>query len=207
MFSSVLRTNPDLLCRSRVRAAYPAALQADWIDAAVLIAMGVIAAALTTFVHLRMRIPGHAIVLSVIPMSFGLAAAPRRGAGGLMGLSAVLATIGFDPAGAPTRVAALVSLGLVGVLLDLAARRAQCGKKLYVAFAVAGLASNAVAFGAKMLEKRSGLDVGSRPYAEWISIAPLSFALCGLLAGLIGAALFFQFSEAGKTGPHQEPRA
>jgi hypothetical protein len=136
-------------------------------------------------------------------MSFGLAAAPRRKAGLLMGVSAVVTLIAASAShAAAVRLGAITSVGLFGLLLDVAARGAGRGKTLYLRFAAVGLASNAVAFGAKVFEMQSGSNPASIPYAGWISIAPVSFAICGLLAGLIGAALFFQFGEA-TTGRRQ----
>jgi hypothetical protein len=215
MVSPVLPINQELSSHSRLRRAIPAALRGDWAEILFLVLMGVLAAALTTFVHLRMRIPGHAILLSVVPMTFGLAAAPRRGAGLLMGFTAVLSATAFDPqiltilreGGGGGRLGAMTSLGLTGILLNLAASRASCGKRLYFGFACAGLASNLAAFAVKGSQKFAGLDMGSRPLAEWIPVAPVSYVVCGLLAGLISAGLFFQFSERGPTQRREDPDA
>jgi hypothetical protein len=201
MLSAVLPVNDELSHRSRLRAISSPALHADWLEVSLLLLMGVIAAALTAFVQLRMRVPGYVILFGVVPMSCGLAVAPRRRAGGLMSVAAIIALFGFGPAAAMSKITAIVSLALLGPLLDWAARLARSGKTLYFAFAAAGLASNAAAFVAKALEKRSGANPASRPYAEWISVAPVSFAICGIVAGLIGAGLFFQFSEATTSRP------
>jgi hypothetical protein len=207
MLSAVLPLNDELSHRSRLRSISAPLAGADWVDVPFLLLMGIIAAALTTFVQLRIRVPGHVILFGVVPMTCGLAVAPRRRAGALMGLASVLALCGVAAAGASTfKVGAIASLGLLGPLLDWAARQARSGKTMYVAFAAAGLGSNAVAFAAKFLEQQSGAHPGTRPYAQWISSAPLSFAICGILAGLIGAGLFFQFSEKANAPP-REPGA
>ena len=49
---------------------------------------GAAAASTTGFIRLGLRIPGHAIVLVVVPMALGLALAPRRLAGFVMSAGA-----------------------------------------------------------------------------------------------------------------------
>lgn len=211
MLTTVFPTNPALLDRSRLRTAIPAALRSDSVQVLVLISMGVVAAALTTYVHMRMRIPGHKIVLNVLPMGCGLAFAPRRNAGLLLALSSTIAWIGFnfedarwiidEPSEAIIELGAIASLGSLGILLDLAGRVARSGKSFYGAFAAAGFTSNYITFAAKLVQRNLDDGITRIRYSEWIGRAPLSFAVCGLLAGLVAAGIFFQFSE-GKHRPH-----
>lgn len=161
----------------------------------VLMLAGALAAATSAFVDLHLRIPGHAILKAVFPMAFGLALVPRRGAGMLMGASALLcggAISGLH--GAALGIGALVSLSLTGPLLDVALHRATTGRGLLTAFMLAGLGSNLVAFAARGLAKVSaaGPFVGSRPLEIWVSNATWSYPLCGLLAGLVSALVWFQ---------------
>lgn len=162
-----------------------------------LVACGAAAAFASVYLDFRLRIPGHAILRAIFPMALGLAAVPRRGAGTVMGGSAlatglVLGTVA--PAGGFS-FGALTSLTLTGPLLDLALRQAAGGWRLYAGFAFAGLAANLVAFvirgGAKML----GLEhLGARPLSDWMLQASVSYVLCGLLAGLISGFIWFQAS-------------
>jgi hypothetical protein len=85
---------------------------------------------------------------------------------------------------------ALTSLLLTGPLLDVASRWSRRGWQLYLAFSAAGLASNLAAFGVRWATKvGSG---GGRALAEWQPQAIVTYAVCGLLAGLIGAAICFR---------------
>ncbi len=213
ILSQVMPVDRELFGRSRVRAAIRTEISAQRVDIPLLVAMGAAAALLTAFADLSLRIPGHKILLGVLPMSFGLAAAPRRRAGDVMALAAVLTAAALNVSGAAAmRWTAVMTIGLFGLALDLAARYARRGRFLYAAFAAAGLATNLVAFGLRLFEKLPGsgggggsgvrIGGGRRPFADWISVAPVSFAACGLLAGLIGAGLFFQFA-----GPKRAPRA
>ena len=159
MLSAVLPVNDELSHRSRLRAISSPALHADWLEVSLLLLMGVIAAALTAFVQLRMRVPGHVILFGVVPMSCGLAVAPRRRAGGLMSVAAIVALFGFGPAAAMSKITAIVSLALLGPLLDWAARLARSGKTLYLAFAAAGLASKS----RRLCRESSGKTIRGRP--------------------------------------------
>lgn len=198
---AVLALHDGLAEASRLRAITSPAERARAFELALLVACGGAAAAASAYLDLRLRVPGHAILRAVFPMILGLAAVPRRGAGTVMGASALLTGVGLRavvPA-AGFSLGALTSLTLVGPFLDLAVRRARGGWRLYTGFALAGLAANLVAFfirgGAKML----GLEhAGARPLSEWLLQASATYAICGLLAGLASGAIWFQAARPRK---------
>ncbi len=172
-----------------------------------LVGAGMAAALATAFFELRLRIPGHAILRAVFPMALGLAVVPRRMAGSLMALGAAGSAAWFQAAGAATvGLGAMTSLAVAGPLLDAALWRSTRGWRLYAGFALAGLGANLAALAVRATAKATGLDhVAARPLAEWWLQAVVSYALCGLLAGLISAAVCFRF--AGRSGARAEEDA
>lgn len=164
-------------------------------ELSVLMLAGFLAALLTAFVKLRLGIPGHAIIRVVFPMAFGLAAAPRRGAGCVMSGSAA-ATAGVIGLGGMAHIGwgAMTGLLLAGPLLELAVHRVRRGWPLYVGLALAGLLSNLAALLVRGGVKYAGLDhAAGRPLLVWWSQAVFTYSLCGLLAGLISAGVWFRF--------------
>jgi len=161
---------------------------------------GFVAAALSSFIDLSLRMPGHHILYSVFPMAMGFALVPRRHAGLIMGTSALSATalLGFAGARVPG-IGALTSLALTGPLLDIALRRGGRGWRLYAAFVLAGASSNAVAFAARALTKAMGIRGmgGGRALNAWLPQAVWTYALAGVLAGLISAAAWFHLRDRG----------
>jgi hypothetical protein len=156
--------------------------------------LGAGAALATGLIEFRLRIPGHAILRSVFPMALGLALVPIRKGGTLMGMSALgtalimrACSVGNIGAGA------LTSLALTGPLLDVALIGARRGWRLYLGFVLAGIASNLVALcfrgGMKALTGDMG---GGRLVGEWWHQASLTYPVCGLLAGLLSAAVWFR---------------
>lgn len=160
-----------------------------------LIGLGAVAAALTAFVDLHLRIPGHHILFAVFPMALGFALVPRRRAGTLMGLSALAFTGGFGLAGVhPGGVGALTSLLATGPLLDLSLRWGRGGARLYGAFLVGGAASNALAFVVRGTVKVLTIqNTVGRPFGGWWPQAISTYTIAGLLAGLISAGAWFHF--------------
>ena len=65
----------------------------------LLILCGAAAAAASGFIRLGLRLPGHSIILSMIPMALGLALAPRRLSGLIMSASAFGTGAAFNLAG------------------------------------------------------------------------------------------------------------
>jgi hypothetical protein len=164
-------------------------------ELAALAAAGASAAALTTFVDLSLRIPGHHILFAVFPMALGLALVPRRRAGGVMGCAALLSSSAFWMLGARLPgMGAISSLLATGPALDAAVRWAGRGWRLYAAFMLAGLTSNFVAFLVRAAAKLLAIPgfVGSRPFATWWLPAIVTYAAAGILAGATSAAVWFK---------------
>jgi hypothetical protein len=163
-------------------------------EVAVLLLVGVVAAAATAFIRPGLRIPGHSVVLSVFPMALGLALAPRRLAGSIMSTGA-LATAWLLVTSGSARygVGALTSLCLTGPLLDVALIGACQGWRLYLRLVLAGVVSNVLAFASRSAAKLIGLDLpGTRQFGEWWPQAVATYALSGAVAGLLSAAIWFQ---------------
>jgi hypothetical protein len=167
----------------------------------LLLGTGAVAALASAFLDLGLGIPGHAILRAVFPMAFGLAVVPRQLAGTVMGAGALATAIVVKAGGAGALgVGAMTSLLLTGPLLDVALWRAKRGWRLYLGFAVAGLVSNLAAMAVRGGAKLSGLDhLGGRPFTDWWPVAVGTYALCGVIAGLVSALVWFQFS-AGRRG-------
>ncbi len=206
MKSSALTLHPGLSANSRLHGLISQRDTPQSRELVLLIGIGGFAAVLTTFLDFSLRIPGHAILRSVLPMTFGLALVPRRGAGAVMGVTAFLTAFslrltGF--AGASIGLGALTSLTATGPLLDLTLRYAQGGWKQYAAFGVAGVGSNLLALIVRGTAKFSGWEqVGKRPLAAWLPQASLTYVLCGFVAGLLCGGLLF----AGRNStPPSEP--
>lgn len=159
---------------------------AEW---AVLIFMGTAAAALSAWFRLDLGIPGHNIIRVVFPFALGLSLVPRYGAATVMSASGTAAgglmmSLGARGLG----VGAMTSLALTGVLLDSALAGARSGRSIYVRLALAGLAANGIAFAVRLGMK---LLLG-QPLASWLPRAVVTYTLCGLIAGLISAAVWFR---------------
>jgi hypothetical protein len=173
-----------------------------------LIGCGCFAAYASAYLDFRLRIPGHAILRAVFPMALGLAVVPRRGAGTVMGVSALLSGLGLRvlfPLGGFS-LGALTSLSLTGPLLDLLLRHVRGGWRVYVGFALAGLTANLLAFMTRGGAKLLGYErLGTRPLSDWMLQASFSYVICGLLAGLISAAIWFQANRSQDTSQGSIP--
>lgn len=168
-----------------------------------LISMGILAAVLSTFLKTHLRIPGHSILKVVLPISFGFAAVPKRYVGSVMGCSALCCALVFRtvlPAtGGSLGVGALTSLVLFGPILDFSLRYLQRPVSAWFLLALSGLATNAAAFLVRGGFKFLGRDEGAkRLLADWLSVAMVSYAVCGLLAGLICGMVFFRYRPASQ---------
>lgn len=202
---SNLPRHPGLFATTRLRifASEPlAAPLADWL---LLISFGAIAAICSACLDLQIRgIPGHAILRVVFPIALGFAFVPRRNAGTVMGLSALVTAMLLRMSGLQSEelgFGAFTSLLATGPLLDLTLRRANSGWKQYAAFAIAGLASNLLALLARGTAKWVGFEApGRRPIGEWLMQASLTYTLCGLAAGIIsGIVLFYAQRSAAES--------
>lgn len=193
--TGLLALDPTLRDTARVRP-LAAGDRADRRELVALLLTGVGAALLTTFGDAHLGIPGHHIVLVVFPMALGFALVPRRMAGTVMGAagSGTLALLGAAGAHLPGP-GALTGFVLAGPMLDLALGRGGRGWRLYAAFIAAGAATNALAFLARGVTKSMGIGGagGGRAFAAWLPVAVWTYAIAGVLAGLLSAAVWFHF--------------
>ncbi|HWB13199.1 MAG TPA: hypothetical protein VG826_28495 [Pirellulales bacterium] len=160
----------------------------------VMAAAGIAAALAIGLVRGQIRIPGHAILRAVLPLAIGLSLVPRRSAGSVMSICAGV-TVGLLHLGGFGRFqpAAVVGLIAIGPFLDLAMVGAGQGWRLYVRFILAGIAANLLSYESRLAAAYFGFnEPGSRQFASFWLPAILSFALCGAIAGLIGAAACFR---------------
>jgi hypothetical protein len=145
-------------------------------------------------VKLRLGIPGHAIILSVLPISAGLAIVPRHGTGTAISVTAfatmtLFRALAWPVGGGPGAVASMLA---AGPAFDLALARAR-GWRLHAAFLVAGVAANLIA-----LVARGGLKLLSiqplvgRPFSEWFRYAIVTYPVSGAVAGLLCALVMFR---------------
>lgn len=168
-------------------------------ELASIVGCGLFAAAAVIFLDFSLKIPGHAILRSVVPISFGLALVPRKGAGLLMSGSALLGLFMAGLGGYSAGTGATTSLLCIGPLLDLASRWADRGWKLGMAFGVAGLTANLLAFITRAATKvGGGARMRGSAGPSWWSMAPVTYALCGLVAGVICAFIWFRWQSASK---------
>jgi len=206
MRTMVLSVHPGLAQSSRLPALADQERGLQVAEMLLLLGAGVGAALATALLDFGLRIPGHAIIRAVFPMSLGLALAPRRMGGMVMGASALGSAAALNAGGlAALGAGAMTSLALTGPFLDLALWRAGRGWRLYLGFALAGLGSNLAALAVRAGTKLAGLGhLGARPLAEWWPQAIGTYALCGLLAGLISAVVWFRFVSGTRRGTDSE---
>ncbi len=171
-------------------------------ELSLLFLCGAAAASATGLIRLHLGIPGHAIVLAVVPMIVGLSLAPRRLGGfvmsaGAVGTAATLSLTGLASYGS----GAFTSLCLTGPIMDLALARTQTGWRLYLGLVLAGVSANLVALGSRASSKLLGLDfAGMRPFDSWWLRAIVTYTLCGAVAGLIGAVCCFRWRDRESRG-------
>jgi hypothetical protein len=201
-WSNAFRIEPGLLQSSRMALSRTGTHSISIAEIAVLLAVGSLAALAVGLAHLRVGVPGHAILRAVVPMALGLALVPRRSAGMTMALgagvtSAVMSVgqIGFFPP------AAMLSVLALGPVLDLALVGNPQGWRLYLRFVLAGAGANLLAFALKSAGAWLGWEtVGSGNFARFGAIGIVLFAACGAAAGLISAALWFRLNPQGTQG-------
>lgn len=172
-------------------------------DYGLLMLIGGLAAVAVTVLDFSLRIPGHAILRSIFPMAFGLALVPRRGAGMLMAAGATggLALLYGWGRLAPG-AGATTGLLLVGPALDVAVHLGRSGRRLYFALAAAGCAANLAAMAVRAAAKWTAGPAGGRlPLEVWAWPASVTYPLCGILAGLLSAAVWFKFRAVDQPRP------
>jgi hypothetical protein len=163
-------------------------------EMALLIFCGMVSAAAVEFIDLGLRLPGDSIIFSMIPMALGLALAPRRLSGSIMGVGAFSTAAAFSYAGlAHYGTGAFISLCLTGPMMDLALNKARSGWRLYLGLVLAGISTNLLAFASRGASKLLGLDhfPGRRPFGGWWTQAIVTYPVFGVGAGLIAALCFF----------------
>lgn len=196
MSGLVLGIHPELQAGGRLPALSRDGSQVRAAEWGVWLLLGVTAACASALPDWNLKIPGHAILRAIFPMALGLSLAPRRGAGGVMGTVALATSLGLRFSGkADIGLGGLTSLTLCGLLLDIALWSARCGARLYCGIVAAGLASNLIALVVKAVEKK-WLGSG-RSFGGWLAQAIWTYPLCGVLAGLISAAVWFRWRSRG----------
>jgi len=206
MRSVVLSVHPGLAGNSRIPALTREGQRSELTAMIILLGAGVGAALTTVLLDFSLRFPGHAILRAVFPMALGLAFAPRRMGGMVMGSAALGSVMVLKVGGWGTLgMGAMTSLLLTGPFLDAALWRARKGWRLYLAFIVAGLAANVAALTIRAGSKFVGFDhLAARPLAAWWFQAVGTYALCGIVAGLLSAVVWFRFSNNGSNVPNSE---
>jgi hypothetical protein len=161
-------------------------------DVLLAAAAGALAACMVALVDLNLRLPGHSILKAALPLAMGFALVPRRATGMMMTVSA-LATLYMLRSGMSASVGggSTTSLLALGPLVDVCLWRAKAGWGLVARFAAAGLLANLLAFAVRGGNK-TWLEFGLRPWDDWVTVAPWTYAICGLLAGLLGAWCCFR---------------
>ena len=143
-------------------------------EIALLILCGAAAATASGFIRLGLRLPGHSIVLSLIPMALGLALAPRRLSGFIMSASAFGTGAAFNLTGmAHLGSGAFVSLCLSGPVMDLAVSKFRSGWKLYFGLVLAGICTNLMALSSRGASKLLGLDLPAQGLSAAGGLRPL----------------------------------
>lgn len=185
----MLNDHPALAPRSRFLTWTEARGSVQTWELATLLGCGFVASLAVAFLDMSLRIPGHAILRSVLPISFGMALIPRRGAGWWMSSGALTGVLVMSLQGVSMGIGATTSLLTVGPLIDFASRKARRGWQLAMAFGFAGMFANLLALIVRSSTKLGG---GSGRGGGWWSIAPMTYAVCGLVAGAICAVIFFR---------------
>lgn len=115
----------------------------------------------------------------------------------LMSGAALAGLLGFGLGGYSAGAGATSSLLCTGPLLDLASRQAHRGWRLMISFGMAALFSNLLAFAVRGTTR---LATG-RGSEGWWSIAPVSYAACGLIAGVVCAVIWFRWNARSQASP------
>jgi len=193
--AATLSLNPGLQDASRLHRLTRNSDSITGSELGTLVGIGVIAAAVSTLVDLHLKVPGHAILKVIFPMSAGLALVPRRGAGTVLCVSALATALSLRFAGfggSGLGFGALTSLTAIGPLLDWTLRHAKSSRSVYVGVMLAGLGANLAALLVRGTLKGFGLEhAGGRPLSIWLGQAAVTYTLCGIAAGLLSAFVWF----------------
>jgi hypothetical protein len=163
-------------------------------EVACLFACGAAAALAVGLIHYSFGIPGIAILRGVLPIAFGFAIVPRRSAGITMsmGAGATAAVMNAAHLG-EFQIPAMVGTLAFGPVLDFVLAGRPQGWRIYLRFGVAGATANLLAFSAKFVSAYFGWHFpGSGRVTHFWSLSLGSFILCGALAGIISAVIWFR---------------
>jgi len=197
MSARLLPQHSALTTAGRFRlAARPADAPITSTETLVLLGCGIVAAVGVLLLEFKLKLPGHAILRAVPPMALGLSLVPRRGSGTVMGLGA-LATAGvvLGAGWGETGYGSLVSLALIGPVLDLAMRSSAGGRRIYLSFLTAGILANGAALATQAGLKYFGGGGGGKPLALWLPQALVTYTAFGAAAGLLSAAICFRWND------------
>jgi len=124
-----------------------------------------------------------------------------------MGASALLTALTLQGAWhVAIGVGAMTSLILCGPMLDAVLRGGHQGWRLHASFALAGLTSNLVAYVVRAGAKAGGWERwGTRPFSSWWSQAMVTYALCGVIAGVVSSVIWFHLTK--RSAPQASPPA
>ena len=190
MLSKVLTVQEGLGASGRLRSGRRLAESVTLAELAVLWLLGTLAALVSAYVKLGAGIPGHNILRVVFLMAFGLALVPRRGSASVMGLSGLVTAVFVGVFGRHgLGLGAATSLIVTGFLVDVALLGSRSGRSVYLRLALAGLSANMLALAARGCAKLLEGD-----FALWWPKAVVTYPACGLIAGLVSAAVWFRFS-------------
>ena len=192
-----LRINPGVSAASRFGRAttgvYPGVL-----DLLVLSAAGASAAVMRGLLDLHLGLPGHSILLVVLPYTLGLAAVQRNGSGIAMSAAASITFFSMRGLGLGGQIGpgALTSLMALGPLLDFFVSRVKKScLAIYSAAITAAVVTNAVAFTTRAITKLSGARPGHHLWQSWLPRALASYTVCAIVAGLVSAAIAFRYHQ------------
>lgn len=195
MIALLGKSNTGLQSLSRIRTLTREPLVVSGQELLTLAVAGFVTAAAVIWLHLDLKVSGHAILRSALPLMVGLALVPRRFAGSTMSAMALLSCLGMLALpGTRLPLAAGASMVLLGPAIDLALVGGSIAKNLYLRFAVAGAAANllalAIKFGAAAVWGIGGTGRSSLAPIDTLA----SYLLCGALAGVLCGALVFRNS-------------
>jgi hypothetical protein len=161
-------------------------------ELAILGLAGVAATLSMAFLQTPLRIPGHAVLKAALPLALGMAFVARPLAGTMAGSASLFAVAVLLIAGVGNlQSAAMVSLLLCGPAFDWARSRDNDTSRFatLTRYALAGLAVNlsafAMRFGTAFWQSDGWHPLNFRTLG---STAILSFAVCGIMAGLVCGA-------------------
>jgi len=159
----------------------------------ILVVAGVLSGVMS-FVIRGWGIPGSTVIQGILPMAAGLAIVPRRGAGLLMGTSALATGLVM---GAVSKFnvnpSALARLWLLGACLDIGLSRNENNSRIWFLFITAGLGANLIGYGVKQVSAQLGWEgVGGHGISSAWPVTLMSYAVCGAIAGGVSAILFFR---------------